>query len=96
MERKQECHISKLNDDCLINVIRHLSIKDRISSERGIYFFIFLKKQELISTLLTCETKICKITSYHLLKKIAYHIRIKTIHSSRAAAILSVDIFSRG
>ena len=29
--------ISKLNDDCLINIFKHLSIKHRISSERGIF-----------------------------------------------------------
>ena len=36
----EESPISKLNDDCLINVFKHLSIKDRIVSERGI-FIIF-------------------------------------------------------
>ena len=34
----QECHIAKLNDDCLINIMKKLSIKDRISSERGMLF----------------------------------------------------------
>ena len=33
----QESPISKLNDDCLINVFKYLSIKDRIVSERGIF-----------------------------------------------------------
>ena len=34
--------ISKLNDDCLINIFKHLSIKNRISSERGIFFYYLL------------------------------------------------------
>ena len=29
--------IYKLNDDCLMNVFKHLSIRDRIVSEGGIY-----------------------------------------------------------
>ena len=29
--------ISKLNNDCLINIFKQLSIKHRISSERGIF-----------------------------------------------------------
>ena len=39
----QESAISKLNDDCLINIFRHLSIKERITSERGIFVIIFFK-----------------------------------------------------
>ena len=42
----QECHISKLNDDCLINILKQLSIKDRISSERGM--FLSLKHEKKI------------------------------------------------
>ena len=30
-------HISILSDDCLINIFMHLSIKDRIVVERGIF-----------------------------------------------------------
>ena len=33
--------ISKLNDDCLINIFKHLSLKHRILSERGIFFIIY-------------------------------------------------------
>ena len=31
--------ISKLNDDCMINIFKHLSIKHRISAERGNFLF---------------------------------------------------------
>ena len=37
----QESSILKLNDDCLINIFKHLPVKDRISSERGIFIFLF-------------------------------------------------------
>ena len=39
----QESPISELNEDCLINVFKYLSIKERIVSERGIFIY-FLRK----------------------------------------------------
>ena len=39
----EESSILKLNDYCLINVFKYLSIKERIVSERGIFIY-FLRK----------------------------------------------------
>ena len=39
-EIRRESPISKLNNDCLINIFKYLSIKERISSERGIFIII--------------------------------------------------------
>ena len=37
-EEVNEPPINKLNNDCLLNILNHLSFKDRLTAEEGTYF----------------------------------------------------------